>query len=68
MDKVKVLIAGGTGLIGSALAEALLADGHVVRVLTRNPYKAPGVLPDGIELVRCKSFPHPKLKLVESSM
>lgn len=49
---MKVLIAGGTGLIGSALARAMLADGHVVRVLTRNPEKASGSLPNGTEVVK----------------
>lgn len=32
---MKVLLAGGSGLIGSALAQALIADGHVVRRLVR---------------------------------
>jgi uncharacterized protein (TIGR01777 family) len=32
---VKVLLAGGSGLIGTALAQALIADGHVVRRLVR---------------------------------
>jgi uncharacterized protein (TIGR01777 family) len=34
---MNVLIAGGTGLIGTALTRSLLADGHRVWVLTRNP-------------------------------
>jgi uncharacterized protein len=32
-----VVIAGGTGFLGTALATALRADGHRVRVLTRRP-------------------------------
>jgi uncharacterized protein len=32
-----VVIAGGTGLLGTALARALRADGHHVLVLTRHP-------------------------------
>ncbi|MEJ2447453.1 MAG: TIGR01777 family oxidoreductase [Anaerolineales bacterium] len=36
---MKVLIAGGTGLIGSALAESLQKDGHQVSILSRNPSK-----------------------------
>lgn len=35
-----VLITGGTGFIGRALAAALLADGEAVRVWTRNPERA----------------------------
>lgn len=37
---MKVLIAGGTGLLGQALARSLIADRHEVWVLTRNPDKA----------------------------
>lgn len=39
-DDMNVLIAGGTGFIGSALTRSLLADGHAVWVLTRNPARA----------------------------
>lgn len=34
---MRVIITGGTGLIGSALAASLGADGHEVVVLSRNP-------------------------------
>ncbi|MGL4651260.1 MAG: NAD-dependent epimerase/dehydratase family protein, partial [Caldilineaceae bacterium] len=34
---MRVLIAGGTGLIGRALSSSLVADGHEVIVLTRDP-------------------------------
>lgn len=37
---MNVLISGGTGLIGSALAKSLLADGHKVWILTRSPERA----------------------------
>jgi uncharacterized protein len=36
-DAMSIVIAGGTGLLGSALADALRRDGHAVRVLTRHP-------------------------------
>lgn len=34
---MKIIITGGTGLIGTALARSLNADGHLAIVLTRNP-------------------------------
>lgn len=37
---MNVLLAGGTGFIGSALTRSLLTDGHKVWVLTRNPAQA----------------------------
>jgi uncharacterized protein (TIGR01777 family) len=37
---MKVLVAGGSGLIGSALTRSLLGDGHEVWVLTRDPRRA----------------------------
>ena len=33
---MKALITGGTGFVGRALTVRLIADGHTVRVLTRN--------------------------------
>lgn len=44
---MKVMIAGGTGLIGSALSRELLQMGHSVSVLTRAPGKAR--LPQGAQ-------------------
>ncbi len=37
---MNVLLAGGTGFIGTALTRSLLADGHKVWVMTRNPDQA----------------------------
>jgi uncharacterized protein len=34
---MNILISGGSGFIGSALTRSLLADGHKIWVLTRNP-------------------------------
>ena len=34
---MRVVIAGGSGLLGSALAAHLQRDGHTVAVLTRRP-------------------------------
>ena len=36
---MRIIIAGGTGLIGRPLSQALIADGHEVIVLTRDPAK-----------------------------
>jgi dTDP-L-rhamnose 4-epimerase len=38
-----VLLTGGAGFIGSAIARALLSDGHSVHVLDRRPVSLPGV-------------------------
>jgi nucleoside-diphosphate-sugar epimerase len=43
------LVTGVTGLVGSHIAERLLADGWSVRALTRDPEHARGVLPPGVE-------------------
>ena len=48
---MRVIITGGTGLIGSALAADLAKDGHEVVVLTRNPDKVSN-LPTGVRAVR----------------
>ncbi|MDQ0711648.1 uncharacterized protein YbjT (DUF2867 family) [Streptomyces luteogriseus] len=44
-----ILVAGATGNVGRPLVEQLLASGHQVRALTRNPAKAD--LPAGAEAV-----------------
>jgi len=45
---MRIIITGGTGFIGTALAHSLAADNHEVIVLTRNPDKAGGKLPPGV--------------------
>ena len=39
---MKILVTGGTGVLGGPLVEALRADGHDVVVLTRRPARGPG--------------------------
>jgi uncharacterized protein (TIGR01777 family) len=39
---MKIVIAGGTGLIGSALAESLHTKGHEVLIISRDPAKVHG--------------------------
>ena len=48
---MRVIITGGTGLIGQALTQSLAADGHEVIVLSRNPDKVSG-LPQGARAVK----------------
>jgi nucleoside-diphosphate-sugar epimerase len=49
---VRALVTGATGKVGHAVARALLARGDEVRVLVRDPARAGGVVPDGVEMVR----------------
>ena len=46
---MRIIITGGTGLIGKALCPLLLADGHLVTVLSRSPDAARG-MPRGIRI------------------
>jgi dihydroflavonol-4-reductase len=46
-----VLLTGATGLLGNAIARALLRDGRAVRALVRDPAKAAAVVPEGCKLV-----------------
>ena len=48
---MKVIIAGGTGLIGKALTKSLFEDGHEVTVLSRSAV-APAGFPGGAHVVR----------------
>ncbi len=48
---MNILMTGGTGLIGRALTKALLANGHQVTILTRNPQKHQNSMP-GVKLVQ----------------
>ena len=36
---MKIILAGGSGLIGRALTESLASDGHEVIILSRSPEK-----------------------------
>jgi len=49
---VKIIISGGTGLIGTALAEDLLSDGNEVILLSRDPDRHEHKMPAGAKLVR----------------
>ncbi len=49
---MNVLVAGATGFVGSHLVPELLARGHRVRCLTRDPGRSRGRLPEQAEVVR----------------
>jgi dihydroflavonol-4-reductase len=49
---MRVLVTGATGKVGHAIASALLDRGDRVRALVRDPQRAAGILPAGIELLR----------------
>jgi len=49
---MKILITGGSGLIGRDLIDALLIDGHQISVLTRNPDKFSSDLSVGFQAVK----------------
>jgi uncharacterized protein (TIGR01777 family) len=48
---MRIVITGGTGLIGQALAANMAADGHQVALLSRSPERATG-LPSGVRAER----------------
>ncbi len=48
---MKILITGGSGLIGRPLIDALLKDGHKISTLTRNPEKFSADFPVGFRAV-----------------
>lgn len=49
---MRALVTGATGKVGHAIASALLERGDHVRALVRDPKRAAGVLPAGIEPIR----------------
>src|SRR6266545_3566746 len=49
---MRALVTGATGKVGHAIASALLDRGDQVRALVRDPKRAAGVLPAGIEPIR----------------
>jgi nucleoside-diphosphate-sugar epimerase len=47
---MKVLVTGGTGLVGNAIARRLVERGHQVTALVRDPNRAKRLLPAEVEL------------------
>ncbi len=46
----RTLVLGATGFVGRALVLGLLGAGHAVRVAARNPERARGLLPAGVDV------------------
>ncbi len=49
---MRIILTGGTGLIGKALAIDFIKQQHEVFVLSRDPERRPGQLPAGVKLVK----------------
>lgn len=49
---MRIVIAGGTGLIGKSLVHSLVSDGHEVTILSRNPEKSRLQLPDNVKFAQ----------------
>ncbi|MFL5639422.1 MAG: NAD-dependent epimerase/dehydratase family protein [Gemmatimonadaceae bacterium] len=47
---MKVLVTGGTGVIGQAAVPELLRQGHTIRILSRNAVEGARQWPDGVEV------------------
>jgi uncharacterized protein YbjT (DUF2867 family) len=47
----RILVIGGTGMLGKPVAQSLKAQGFTVRLLARNPAKARQLLGEGYEIV-----------------
>ena len=58
---MKFLVLGATGTVGSQVARELIARGHQIRVLTRDPAKAAS-LGSGVEVVKGDLLDPPTLK------
>lgn len=48
---MKVLVTGGTGFIGKHLIDALIKEGHQVKVIARNPKKTKPIKKKGVKIV-----------------
>ncbi|MEK6650893.1 MAG: TIGR01777 family oxidoreductase [Bacteroidota bacterium] len=54
---MRIVLAGGTGLIGARLVQHVLTLGHSVSVLTRSPGRARRAFPAGVELFEWTARP-----------
>ena len=58
---MRILITGGTGLIGRRLCKALLAEGHELTVFSRNPASVPVKCGAGVHALASLAEWHPAL-------
>lgn len=62
---MEILVSGGTGFLGSAIAKKLLAQGHRTRILTRHPNTARTLFPNSLaqifpgDITRPETLPEP---------
>ncbi|MFN7684555.1 MAG: TIGR01777 family oxidoreductase [Oligoflexia bacterium] len=56
---MKILLTGGTGMVGSELGLELVKNGHTLRLLTRDPARHHGKLPFPAELVEWDALQGP---------
>jgi NADH dehydrogenase len=63
MIPLKIVLLGGTGFVGRALAQRLVADGHQLRVLSRNlAAHRDRLLPPGVDLRECDVYDAARLQ------
>lgn len=55
MQKLNVLVIGGTGFIGKTLSNTLADDGHTISVISRKPVPH-SLLRDGITMIQADVF------------
>lgn len=67
---MNILITGATGLVGRALVQKLLLEGHEVTAVTRNKEKAKNILPSNVNIIQCdlnfERIPQNKIKDIDS--
>jgi len=63
---MRVIITGGSGLIGRALTENLTKDGHEVLILSRDPSKVRGLPAGAAREAECQGACSPAFSIERS--